>query len=254
VIALLGNLCRDIFPDRPPATGGGPYHGARALQRLRVPAQIVTRCAPVDREELLPPLVRLGTPVRFVSGRATASCAIDNDGDERRMRLEAIGDTWQTADLPELPSSVRWIHIAPLARSDFPARTLAALARRFRISYDAQGLVRVPEVGPLQLDADFDPAVLDSISILKVAEAEAEVLGDLTALGIGEIVLTRGSQGSTVLTRGTREDIPAHPLSTDPTGAGDAFATAYVVARDTGFNPAGAARRATAVVASLMSR
>jgi tagatose kinase len=111
----------------------------------------------------------------------------------------------------------------------------------------------VPEVGPLRLDADFDPAVLDSISILKVAEAEAEVLGDLTGLGIGEIVLTRGSQGSTVLTRGTREDIPAHPLSTDPTGAGDAFATAYVVARDTGFNPAGAARRATAVVASLMS-
>ena len=80
------------------------------------------------------------------------------------------------------------------------------------------------------------------------------MLGDLAALGIGEIVLTRGSHGSTVITGGRREDIPAHPLAADPTGAGDAFATAYVVARNAGFNPAGAARRATAVVASLMSR
>jgi sugar/nucleoside kinase (ribokinase family) len=253
VIALLGNLSLDVFPDQPPATGGGPYHGARALQRLGVPARIVTRCAPGDREELLPPLVRLGTPVRCISGQTTASCLIDNDGDERRMRLEAIGDTWEAADLPALPTSVRWIHIAPLARSDFPARTLAALARRFRISYDAQGLVRVPEVGPLRLDADFDPAVLGFISILKVAEAEADVLGDLAALGIGEVVLTRGSQGSTVFTGGRRDDIPAHALSSDPTGAGDAFATTYVVARNAGFTPAGAARRATAVVASLMS-
>ena len=62
MIALLGNLCRDVFPDRPPTTGGGPYHGARALQLLRVPARIITRCAPEDRDELLPPLVRLGTP------------------------------------------------------------------------------------------------------------------------------------------------------------------------------------------------
>jgi sugar/nucleoside kinase (ribokinase family) len=221
---------------------------------LRVPARIITCCAPADRGELLPPLVRLGTPVRCITGRVTASCAIDNDGDERRMRLEAIGDTWEASDLPELPTRVRWVHIAPLARSDFPARTLATLARRYRISYDAQGLVRVPEVGPLQLDANFDPAVLGSISILKVAEAEAEVLGDLDALGIGEIVLTRGSKGSTVITGGRREDIPAHALASDPTGAGDVFATAYVVARDAGFTPAGAARRATAVVALLMSR
>ena len=253
MIALLGNLCRDVFPDRPPATGGGPYHGARALQRLGVPARIVTRCAAEDRDELLPPLVHLGTPVRFVPGTATASCAIDNDGDVRRMRLEAIGDSWAPGDLPDLPTAVRWVHVAPLARSDFPAGTLATLARRYRVSYDAQGLVRVPEVGPLRLDADFDRGLLRHISILKVAEEEAAVLGDLTELGIPEVVLTQGSLGSTVITGGHREHIPAHALDADPTGAGDAFATAYVVGRNAGFTPAGAARRATAVVASLLA-
>jgi sugar/nucleoside kinase (ribokinase family) len=48
--------------------------------------------------------------------------------------------------------------------------------------------------------------------------------------------------------------VPARALPGDPTGAGDAFATSYIVARNAGFSPAGAARRATAVVASLLAR
>ena len=51
---------------------------------------------------------------------------------------------------------------------------------------------------------------------------------------------------------GVAEDVKAHPLDRDPTGAGDAFATAYIVGRNAGFGPVGAARRATAVVASLL--
>ena len=45
----------------------------------------------------------------------------------------------------------------------------------------------------------------------------------------------------------------ARGLDRDPTGAGDAFSTAYIVGRSAGFGPVGAARRATAVVASLLS-
>ena len=70
VIALIGNLSRDLLPGKAPRVGGGSYHGARALQRLRVPARIVARCAVSDREALLPPVVRLGTPVRYVPGTA----------------------------------------------------------------------------------------------------------------------------------------------------------------------------------------
>ena len=176
MIALVGNLSLDVFPDRPPAVGGGPYHGARALELLDVPARVAARCAVADRETMLPPLVALGTPVDFVPGDRTASCAIDNEGDTRRMRLEVIGDSWEADDLPAFPPSTAWVHVAPLARTDFPARTLAALARRHRISYDAQGLVRVPEVGPLRLDASFDPEVLRHISVLKVAEQELSLI------------------------------------------------------------------------------
>ena len=250
---LIGNLSRDLLPGLPPRAGGGPFHGARALQRLRVPARLITRCADQDRAALLPPLVRLGTPTRHLHGEATATFSFSYDGDVRTMQIDALGDVWLPTDLPELPTG-RWVHVAPLARSDFPLETIAALARRRRVSYDGQGLVRVPQVGPLRLDDDFDREILRHIWTLKLAEEEAEVLGDPFALGVREVIVTHGSRGSTVYYGGRQEFVPARPMDKDPTGAGDAFATAYIVGRNAGFAPAGAARRATAVVASMLAR
>lgn len=254
MIALIGNLSRDMLPGAAPRVGGGSYHGARALQRLRVDARVVARCATGDKPQLLPPLVRLGSPVRFVDGETTATFAISYDGDRREMQVDALGDTWRPADLPSLPPAVRWVHVAPLFRSDFPAETLAALGARRRISLDGQGLVRVPKLGQLELDADFDPDVLRFVWVLKLADVEAETIGDVAALPVRELVVTHGSRGSTVHVGGRSEFVPAHPIAGDPTGAGDAFATAYIAARSAGFAPAGAARRATAVVASLLTR
>jgi sugar/nucleoside kinase (ribokinase family) len=252
VIALLGNLSLDLVPNGAPRAGGGPFHGARALQRLRVPARIVARCAVADRERLLPPLVRLGTPVRFVPGSSTAAFSFTYDGDRRTMTVEAVGDSWAPGDLPELRS--RWVHVAPLSRIEWPTETIKALSRRHRVSFDGQGLVRAPEVGPLRIDDDFDREILRYIWVLKLAEEEAEVLGDPTALGVREVLVTHGSRGSTVYTAAGAEFVPARAIDTDPTGAGDAFTTAYIVGRNAGFGPAGAARRATAVVASLLTR
>jgi sugar/nucleoside kinase (ribokinase family) len=254
VITLIGNLSRDLLPGQPPRVGGGPYHGARALQRLRVPARLIVRSAEADRDVLLPPVVRLGTPTRYVRGESTATFSFSYDGDVRTMSIEALGDVWQPKDVPELPMSGRWVHVAPLARGEFPVETVAALARRRRVSFDGQGLVRAPEIGPLKLDDDFDRELLRHIWVLKLAEEEANVLGDPGALGVREVLVTHGSRGSTIYYGGKSESVPAHPLGKDPTGAGDAFSTAYMVARNAGFAPVGAARRATAVVASMLVR
>ena len=253
MIALIGNLSRDLLPGQPPRAGGGPFHGARALRRLRVPARIFGRAAREDRDALFPPVVRLGTPSRFVQGAATATFSFSYDGDVRTMRVEGLGDVWEPSDLPELRST-RWVHVAPLSRHEFPTRTIAALARTHRVLLDGQGLVRVPATGPLRLDDDFDREVLRYVWVLKLAEEEAEVLGDPTALGVREVLLTQGSRGSTVFYGGSSEFVPAHRLDVDPTGAGDAFSTAYIVARNAGFSPPSAARRATAVVASVLAQ
>src|SRR5262249_59514250 len=70
VIALLGNLSRDIIDGRP-RPGGAPFHAARALRRLDVRAELYARCALEDREALVLPVARLGTPVRYVPGTST---------------------------------------------------------------------------------------------------------------------------------------------------------------------------------------
>jgi len=121
--------------------------------------------------------------------------------------------------------------------------------------------VRVPQPGPLLLDADYDPDVLRRVSILKVSEEEAEVLagGEVEALadlGVPEVVLTLGERGSVVIVNGVAETITARPVgpSVDPTGAGDAFSSAYLAAREAGHAPASAARRATALVAAVLMK
>jgi sugar/nucleoside kinase (ribokinase family) len=253
VIALAGNLSRDLLPGQPPRAGGGSYHGARALHRLRVPARILARCSLEDKAVLLPPVVALGTPVRYVPGERTATYAFEYDGDVRRMRIESLGDAWAPSDIPDLPDAVRWVHVAPLARSDFPPETLEVLGRRRRLSFDGQGLVRAPHTGDLELNADFDPELLRHVWTLKLADEEADVIGDPTGLGVRELLLTHGARGSTVYAGGRKEFVPARAVDADPTGAGDAYCAAYVAARSAGFDPVGAARRATAVVAAMLA-
>ncbi len=265
-VAVLGNLSLDRIDGAAPRIGGGPYHAARALRAVARPASVVVKFGRSDREALLPRLAGIGLPVTWRAGAVTAAFRIDHAGEERSMQVEAVGDRWAPEEVPAWIEAAlahtTHLHVAPLTRADFPAPTLAALARKRRLSLDGQGLVRVPREGPLELDADYDPALLEHISILKLSEEEARVLVGsvdgpaLASLGVPEVVVTLGSSGSLVVTAGGVERIPTRRLAptVDPTGAGDAFAAAYLVARSGGFAPAASARWASGVVAGLLGR
>ncbi len=260
-LAVVGNLSRDLVDGGPARAGGAPFHAARALRVLGRPALVGAKCAENDRDSLLLPLVRLGLPVLWRGGSSTAAFSFRYDGDRRVMTVDALGDPWTTANLYGLERA-EWVHVGALARSDFPAETLAALARDRRVSFDGQGLVRPARTGPLELDGGYDPEVLRHVSILKLAEEEARALvGEpdedaLRSLGVPEVVVTQGSQGSLVLADGKLERVLARPVGggIDPTGAGDAFAAAYLASRSTGHAPTAAAGRATALVAGLLDR
>ena len=262
---MIGNLSRDVVGRGPPRVGGGPYYAARALRLLGRRAALAVRCSRDDRAAFLPPLIALGLPVAWRATAETTTFSFHYEGERRLMQVEAVGEPWTPEDVRgwarDALGRADWVHAAPLLRSDFPAATLAELARGRRISFDGQGLVRRPEVGPLQLDAEFDPDVLRYVSILKLAEEEAQVLvggldeASLTGLGVAEVVVTLGSRGSVVLAGGRLEHMTARPVTglVDPTGAGDAFAVAYLGSRAGGHAPASAARRATALVAALLA-
>lgn len=260
-VAVVGNLARDRIDGGPPQPGGCPFFAALALRMLAREGQIVTRCSDRERVFFDGPVRALGVPVAVLSAVHTAGFDHVYEDEIRTTTVTSIGDPWTPRDAVHLDPSVTWVHVAPLLRSDFPAETLAALAAGGRrLSLDAQGLVREARLGPLEQSADFDPATLAAVSVLKLSEEEARIVGSgafdaptAESLGVEEILVTLGSRGEDVWIRGAATHVATTPvLGVETTGAGDAFMVSYIVARSDGASPVDAAREASALVTRML--
>lgn len=265
-IAIVGNLSIDRIGGGAPRPGGGAFHGARAAAHVGADAVVATRCAPGDRPLVLEPLEAIGLPVACGDARETTAFSFTYHGDHREMEVEAIGDAWSVADVDgwaaETLRVAEWVHVAGLLRSHFPTATVERLARGRRLLLDAQGILRRSETGPLGRDDEIDRTLLRHLAVLKLNEDEGRILaggidpGQLRALGVGEVVLTLGSEGALVVT--PDEVVEIRPVPTrgevDPTGAGDAFSVVYLAGRAAGVEPGEAATRAATVVADLIGR
>lgn len=260
-IAVVGNLAVDRVDGGRPRAGGCPFFAAQALRLLGRDGQIVTRCSDPDRRLLEHALGDLDPKVTIVLSEHTAGFDHLYEDETRSTTVTNVGDAWSPLDAARLADDVRWVHVAPLLRGDFPPETLAAFASGGRrVSLDAQGLVRERQLGPLAQNAAFDPLVLHSVSVLKLSEEEARIVAGgpfdgSTArdLGIEEIVVTLGSRGEDLWLGADAVHVPTTPvLDVETTGAGDAFMVAYLVARGDGAAPVDAARDASALVARML--
>jgi sugar/nucleoside kinase (ribokinase family) len=260
-LAIAGNVAVDRIDGQPPSPGGCPSFAALALRMLGREGQILTRYAERDRDLFAPVLSQLGVPVTTLAAESTQAFGFRYHGEQRAMTVDAIGPHWSADDASALDPEVGWVHVAPLLRSDFPADSLAALAESRVLSYDGQGLVRVSELGSMRVDAGFDRAVLEPISILKLADDEAVVVAGgpfevrhARALGPREVLVTFGSDGCVLYVDGEREHVPAAwpVLGVQTTGAGDVFMVGYVAARSDGDEPMRAAEKASELVARML--
>jgi sugar/nucleoside kinase (ribokinase family) len=199
--------------------------------------------------------------VTVLPAAATSGFSLDYVGEDREMGVTSVGDTWRPADAGVLADDVRWVHVAPLLRSDFPPDTLSALADGRSLSLDGQGLVRVSATGRLELDDAYDSRVLAPVTTLKLSEEEARIVAggafDAAAaarLGVPEVLLTLGSHGAILFLEGGEQFVPsAWPvLGVQTTGAGDAFMVGYATARADGAGPVEAAQSASRLVAELL--
>jgi sugar/nucleoside kinase (ribokinase family) len=234
-LAVTGPLSLDVVEGGRPRIGGGAWHAGRAFAALDADATIVAACGEQDEDAFGAELERLGVPFELhASGSTTAFSFSYDEAGTRTMRVDALGEPFA----PEIDAD--WLHVAPLLRGD------VVIPRAPHVLLDGQGLVRRPRLGPLRLDADYDPGILSRVSILKLAEEEAVVVG---SVDVPELVVTHGLLGATV--NGTH--IPADPVDADPTGAGDMFAAGYLAARAAGAEPVEAGRSATALVSTLLA-
>ena len=258
-LAVVGSLALDRVDGGPPRIGGCPFYAARALRVLGARALVVAKCAAPDRRVLLPPLVRLGLPVRWQDSAATAAFSMAYDGDRRRMTVEAVADPW-TPDQVRLPGDTLGARGAPARTTSRPRRSRRSPAVAVS-RFDGQGLVRARADRPTRSSTPtYDAALLAHVSILKLAEEEAELLvgGRRRATvwprsGCRRSLVTLGSRGCVVFADGRARVVRRLAVSARTRrSSGDAFSTAYLVARSrrpcAGLPPRGAPRLVAALL------
>ncbi len=262
-ITVLGNVAIDRIDGAGPSPGGAPSFVGPILAQAGG-GRIVSRAAAADQHLFGEVVQSAGVPFEFLAATTTSAFGLHYDGDDRVMTVDAIGPQWTAATIAAAAVDTPWVHVAPLLRSDFTPAAMAALVASGRqVAFDGQGLVRVPQLGALRTDADFDPALLAGVTVLKLADDEAAVLTggapfDAAAaarLGVPEIVLTAGSRGCLLFAGGDVVEVPP-PFRVEgvhATGAGDSFTVAYVTARAAGDPPVEAARHASQFVAELLA-
>jgi HAD superfamily hydrolase (TIGR01509 family) len=269
MIAVVGQsvIDRVKLPGQPwvERLGGAPLFAGEVLASAGARAVILTRGA---TPHLRRPLHALG--LRVVEGPATRTCISEmvlfpDGGCADSFR--AFGEPFTPADVaswmaPGLAGAAGVVCGAQW-RDDFPPSTLAALAGPGRHLYlDGQGPLRMPRLGPVCLQGPLSPAVLRHVTVLKLAQDEAEVaLGGVDAgaalrLGVPVVVVTLGERGAVVLAGGRATPVDVEPVRhlADTVGAGDAFLALMAAAATDGAAPAEAARVACAGTAELLRR
>jgi len=260
-VTVIGSVAVDHIDDAPRSPGGCPSFATIALTAFPGPGRIVTRWAARDSALFTDLASTHQPPITVLPSSTTSACGLKYSGDRRLMTIDAIGDEWTLSELRGVAIDTTWVHVAPLVRSDFAVAALRGLAKGHRLAYDGQGLVRAPRVGVMKLDSAYDPAILNVISVLKMAEEEAEVVAGerfgLEAahrLRVPEIVVTFGAEGCDLYVGGRMRHVPAarRVLDVQSTGAGDVFTVAYVCGRARGDEPLEAARNASRLVAEML--
>jgi sugar/nucleoside kinase (ribokinase family) len=262
-LTVLGNLAVDRIDGAPPSPGGCASFAGLALDAFEGSGRIVTRAAAADLPLFADVIAAVGVPIDVLPSETTSGFGLHYDGDARQMTVDAIGPAWDRAAIAEAAVVTEWVHVSSLLRSDFGATTLAALAADgHHIAFDGQGLVRVPQLGRLVFDDAFDPALLQHLAVLKLADDEAAAITGgapfdeavARRLAVPEILITAGSAGCDLFLGGERHHVPsAWPVrGVQTTGAGDMFTVSYVAARARGDEPVAAAEVASQLVAELL--
>jgi len=266
-LTLIANVALDRVNRGPWTRGGCPTFAPYAFARLQASGVINAACADEDLATFRALQADGSLSFRFKRAATTTRFDLNYSGefsDTRSMVLHTIGHSWSEADIDELEIDSEWVHLAPLVRTDFSVAAVARLAARgHRVAYDGQGLVRVPQIGELTLDARYDPELLPHLTALKLSEDETAVVaseeGHERALQrfsqIPELLLTHGSRGAEIRSDGTDTHVAPDQVVADvqTTGAGDVFMIAYLIGRARDLAPVAAAALGASIASTMLA-
>jgi sugar/nucleoside kinase (ribokinase family) len=239
LIHIDGKLSREM-------PGGTAYYTSIALRSLGLRVAVITKVSRADQDLLLSELRSCGIAVCCQDSAETTTFANSYDGgnfEDRVQTVHAIARPFSPDDVGSIDAAL--FHLGPLTNRDISLDVLQAVSRKGKlVSLDVQGFVREIEHGKVKaVDWPEKTAGLPYVDFLKAGEQEARVVsgeGEVTraalrlaGYGPVEVVITRGSKGSVILSAGKFFHIPALPARriVDPTGCGDTYMAGYLYQR-----------------------
>jgi sugar/nucleoside kinase (ribokinase family) len=248
---VIGTVTKDIVPGgyRP---GGTVTYSSVTVQRLGLQAGIVTRA---ESDLDLSPLTSQGILIASAPSPVTTTFENIYDGDHRIQYVRAVADPIRPTDIPKAWCSAPIVHLGPLAQELdegivhlFPDSMIGVTPQGWMRQWDAAG-----RVSPKRWDRA--EKLLPHADVLVISEedvgGDTRIVDEYVRL-TRIVIVTNGWKGSTVYADGERRRVPPRRASVevDPTGAGDVFAAAFLVALREQGNPFRAAWFAN-VVASF---
>jgi sugar/nucleoside kinase (ribokinase family) len=239
--------------------GGTAFYFSHALSKLDVSYLLVTALA--EKEiRYVTALREAGITIKVQPSAHTVyfeNIYAENQ-DERSQNVLQKADAFTMEEL--LDVDARIYHLGPLLGDDISTSLIKNLAQKGKISLDVQGYLR--EVIDKKVHATGWPdkkEALQYVEILKADVAELQALTGLTDVaegakllsgwGVKEVVITNGSQGSSIYYEGKFYDIPAYrpAVVNDATGCGDTYMAGYLYYRNKGFDVVNSGKFAAAM-------
>jgi sugar/nucleoside kinase (ribokinase family) len=238
----IGHITRDVRPNGDFALGGTVTFAALTAHRLGLAAAIVT-CARPEWLEFIPThLPEIGL-AGHTSPETTTFVNTYHEG-FRTQFLQARAGELTSEDIPASWLDASIILFGPLDQEFTPA-LIRHIARRpgSIVAATPQGWLRrwddtgrvcpSPWIAANEVLPLLDVLILSHDDLLPFAggnRADADAILAQWSTQIPLLVATDGRHGATLFQRGHRETFPAYPaIEVDPTGAGDVFATAFLV-------------------------
>lgn len=244
--AAVGHVTNDLLASGP-QPGGSAFYATLTARALGAEATAVTSCAGdwTGRARLAEAGVRL---IEHPSAVTTCFENLYVDG-RRQDRLIARADPLPLTLPPDAQVALACPVMGELADVVLevpPHVLLGAGIQGWLREVTAGGRIR-PR--PLEDARVFKGCAVVFLSEQDLDEALTEALAALRAV-VPRVVLTRGPDGSTVFERERTFEVRAFPArEVDPTGAGDVYAAAFLLALASGHPSAEAARIASVAAA-----
>jgi hypothetical protein len=233
--------------------GGSAYYAAHVLSGLGAEVRVLT-CAGPD----LPSTALAGLDVHMLPAPRTTRFENAHDASGRRtQRAQVVAPPLEPPALPRAWLAPDLLLLAPVAGEVAPEAFVRTVRARVT-GLCVQGLVREVRAGGEVAPRPLLPApgALAGIDAAFLGDDEAAGqpdLADVLAAAVPVVAWTHGDRGSEVRASGRVLRAGVHPArEVDPTGAGDAYAAAFLFALARGGSPRDAARLGAAAASIVV--